>query len=56
MSCNRSYGDVLNNKLSGEVPEDQDMQIVLDDMDREQLQYYEDGQYGTMEVCTTQNA
>jgi len=26
------------------------MQIVLDDMDREQMQYYEDGQYGTMEA------
>jgi len=33
----------------GEIPEDQDMQIGLDDMDREQMQNYEDGQYGTME-------
>jgi len=28
------------------------MQIGLDDMDREQMQNYEDGQYGTMEVRT----
>jgi len=40
---------VIEERIEGEIPEDQDMQIGLDDMDREQMQNYEDGQYGTME-------
>jgi len=41
--------EIIARVIEGETPEDRDVQIGLDDMDREQMQNYEDGQYGTME-------
>jgi len=41
--------EIIARVIEGEIPEDRDVQIGLDDMDREQMQNYEDGQYGTME-------